>query len=102
MTDPNETLPLGQAYKEIDRLKAELAKAQAENVKLSAVIRCMHTTGGDEDCDVCRLMENNTALRQLLAPTIEVLRQATLRPVTWDGDVKKELARLRALTEGKV
>ena len=35
MTDPNETLPLVQAYKEIDRLKVELAKAQAENARLS-------------------------------------------------------------------
>ena len=35
MTDPNSTLPLVQAYKEIDRLKVELAKAQAENARLS-------------------------------------------------------------------
>ena len=49
MTDPNETLPLVQAYKEIDRLKAELAKAQ----ELLREVMTWHSDADSSDYNGC-------------------------------------------------
>ena len=120
MSDPNETLPLVQAYKEIDRLKAELAKAQAENVRMAAALHfvadeCnweLFGDGGDDRIGpACwdTLDGASNALRELLAPTIELLEHIGSHfnpkyidlPHTAEA-CRKEVAYLRAATEGKV
>ena len=177
MTEPNSNLPLVQAYKEIDRLKAELAKAQAnsaslqvqrdqvlhllsggvltnedvkdsglglgvmieqrhheamrckanaklakaqaENVRMAAALHfvadeCnweLFGDGGDDRIGpACwdTLDGASNALRDLLAPTIKLISLLTFddQGHPYHGpaqyEVEKELARLRALTEGKV
>lgn len=122
MTTLNDCPPVYRA--EIDRLKAELAKAQSEKAELAAAIATEPELPGQiplaiadffelnpEEC--CRAIvcatkksiasraNSGKALRDLLGPTVELLRQATLRPITWQDDVKAELARLRAAMEGK-
>jgi len=158
MTDPNSTLPLVQAYKEIDRLKAELDKAKheggmeelqelnhdlsekvqeidalkAQNAGLSAArisawedlgraLNWLAVHDVDKAYDdalrahVALERPPSTALRDLLAPTVELLDEwrfqlqnalnqktcLVLDAVDLDKIIR-ELARLRARTEGKV
>jgi len=91
MTNDNDDTfqELAGAVQEIDRLKAELFIQLDEVIELKV-----------------RLMENNTALRQLLAPTIELLdrlsHSETLSCTQWAKTCRAELARLTAAMEGKV
>lgn len=94
-------------------LQEELEQAKAENARLAS--SCA------EMAEACRQIcspirphwratleaastalnnyNDGTSLAKLLVPTIELLRQATLRPITWQDDVKAEIARLRALVD---
>lgn len=124
---PEQPPPEGMRCKscEIKRLKSENARLAAafENVVAflavekerckTAVEKCKKegdTHGenfhqgmfsGFNQADIAVQAKNIFYLNGLLAPTIELLRQATLRPITWQNDVKAELARLRAITERK-
>jgi len=49
MTDPNATLPLVQAYKEIDRLKAELDRAR----ELLREVMTWHSDAHSSDYNGC-------------------------------------------------
>lgn len=106
--------PIQRLHDELERLKAENASLRelveldkaaayrimehlkAENARLEAL-----TVVGCVNCGYAAEDGPKTALRDLLAPTIELLRQATLRPITWQDEVKAELARLRGIGEGK-
>jgi len=94
MSDPNTTLPLVQAYKEIDQLKAELAKAQASEDRLFDLVRYqraeLHQEGlvsDEEYASLCtggsigngawpvRRLEGYDSIKADLAKAQELLRE---------------------------
>ena len=102
---------LASAAHEIDRLKAELVKAQAENARLLAMLTelyCDPLIGATRAQKIhCALFGQSNALRDLLAPTIELLKDGVL---SWEGEgpaisrarFEVEMTRLKAKLEGKV
>lgn len=91
----------------MDSLTKRIQQLEQENTLLAAglwnVRECLvrDDTGGAVKLLGELLARNSTALRDLLAPTIEILRQATLRPITWQEEVKAEIERLKAITKGQ-
>ena len=101
MSDPNTTLPLVQAYKEIDQLKAELAKAQASEDRLFDLVRYqraeLHQEGlvsDEEYASLCtggsigngawpvRRLEGYDSIKADLAKAQELLREV----MSWHSD----------------
>ena len=107
----NTSHDFSECLETFNNLKAELAKAQDENARLLAMLTelyCDPLIGATRAQKIhCALFGQSNALRDLLAPTIELLKDGVL---SWEGEgpaisrarFEVEMTRLKAKLEGKV
>lgn len=113
----NEELEwLKHANETIERLKAELAQAKAENARLVAALKTIvkawpHPLASSAPSPAMyaeQQLRDCSALGDLLAPTIELLERARHKNLgtkhsdtEFDAHLNEELSRLRSITKGK-